>query len=60
MKLYFQSGKNKRLAIDTENKTYCTNYWFLGGWKEYIKVSDTGYRELLAQCINDGYTYSEN
>lgn len=60
MKLYFQSGKSKRLAIDTENKTYSTNYFYLGGWKEYIKVSDTDYRELVAECINNDYTESEN
>lgn len=54
MKLYFQSGK-KRIAIDTEQHAYSTNYFFLGGWKEYIKVNQAGYRELLSQCINEGY-----
>ena len=58
MKLYFQSGR-KRIAIDTEAKTYSTNYYFLGGWKEYIKVNDLGYREILSQCVREGYVESD-
>lgn len=54
MKLYFQTGK-KRIAIDTEQKAYTTNYFFLGGWKEYIKINEAAYREIMNQCIQDGY-----
>lgn len=59
MKFYFQSGK-KRLAINTETKSYSTNYFFLGGWKEYVKVSALDYRELLAQCIRESYVENDN
>jgi hypothetical protein len=55
MTLYFQSGKN-RLMIDTDKKVYSTNYYWLGGWREYIKVSDTARREILAQAVSDGYS----
>jgi hypothetical protein len=55
MKLYFQSTGRKRLFIDTDKKTYSNNYYLLGGWREYIKISDAGIREITAQAINDGY-----
>jgi hypothetical protein len=54
MRLYFQCGK-KRIAIDTEQKAYSTNYFFLGGWKEYIKINEAAYREIMNQCIQNGY-----
>lgn len=54
MRLYFQCGR-KRIAIDTEQKAYSTNYFFLGGWKEYIKINEAAYREIMNQCIQNGY-----
>ncbi len=54
MKLYFSTGK-KRLAIDTENKCFCIDYWLLGGWKSYIKISARDYDELLKDVISSGY-----
>lgn len=55
MKLYFSTGK-KRLGIDTENKCFCTDYWFLGGWKTYVKISLADYNELVNECILNNYT----
>jgi len=55
MKLYFQSGKNKRIAIDTKDKVFTTDYWFLGGYKHYIKVTAEEYKDLIKQCMEDHY-----
>lgn len=58
MKLYFQSG-SKRLAIDTESKTYCTNYFYLGGFRVYVKIDRNGLKSLVSDCVADGYTETE-
>ena len=60
MKLYFQCGKNKRLAINTTEKTYNNNFCYLGGWKTYIKVNSEAYNDILTKAKIDGYTYTEN
>lgn len=59
MKLYFQAGK-QRLAIDTENRTYNTDYFYLGGFKEYIKVSAIDLRRIKAELDFNCYDYEEN
>ena len=55
MKQYFQAGKH-RLFIDHGNKTYCTNYFYLGGYETYIKINLIDYREMLSACKLSGYT----
>jgi len=55
MKLYFQAGKDKRIAIDTKDKVFTTDYWFLGGYKHYIKVTAEEYKDLIKQCMEDHY-----
>lgn len=59
MKLYFTTGK-KRLALDTETKTYSVDYFYLGGWKDYIKISSLDRYNILAALMTDGYTESNN
>lgn len=54
MKLYFQANKN-RIAIDTDNKVYCIDYFFLGGYRSYIKISTSDYKELIEKCNNEYY-----
>ena len=56
MRLYFKSGKNHRLMIDTDAKIYSTDYFYLGGWREYLAISDAARREIIAQAVADGYT----
>lgn len=58
MFLYFQSGK-RRLLINCANRTYCNNYYFLGGWEDYVSVSAADYDMLLKKCLSNGYEYSE-
>lgn len=55
MILYFQYGKNHRLAIDLNTKRYCTNYFVLGGYNHYIKVNRMEYNDLLLNLENDFY-----
>lgn len=55
MKLYFKSGKTHRLMIDTDTKTFCTDYCYLGGWREYLPISDAARREIIAQAVAEGY-----
>lgn len=59
MILYFKSNK-KRLAINTENKTYNTNYFYLGGYREYIKLSATDYTKIIEEIQFNNYTHDEN
>jgi hypothetical protein len=59
MVLYFKTGKN-RLAFDTDKKIYCDNYFLLGGYKKYIKISSSDYNELRILIDDEQYTYSEN
>jgi len=56
MKQYFQAGKGKyRLVIDHAQKTYSTNYWYLGGWEIYIKVRIKDIYELEHDCAMASY-----
>lgn len=55
MKLYFQAGKKHRIAIDFNNRCYCTDYSYLGGYRSYIQISATAYESLLGQCIEAGF-----
>ena len=48
MKLFFQCGNN-RLAIDTERKCYCIDYYYLGGWKTYITIIRKDMKKLRDQ-----------
>lgn len=59
MRLYFQSGKSKRLAIDTEKRIWNNNYWYLGSHRHYIKISVADYNELLQEIDFNGYDYEE-
>lgn len=60
MKLYFKSGTKKRLAFDTVWKTWNNNFCYLGGWKNYIKISLQDYKNLLERLEADGFLYDEN
>lgn len=61
MRFYFQAGKNKRLAINTETNEYCNNYFYLGAYHEYIKISVADYNALWERYVENYYmTYSEN
>ena len=60
MKLYFQFGKNKRIAIDTVHKTYNTNYFYLGAFHAWIKINRDGYNKLLQELDFACYNYSED
>jgi len=51
MKLFFQCDNN-RLAIDTEHKCYCTDYFYLGGWKTYITIKRKGMKDILDQLLS--------
>lgn len=55
MKLYFQAGKNHRLAIDTKVKVYSTNYWALGSYKHYMKVSMRELNDLMKELQSENY-----
>lgn len=57
MKLYFQAGKSKRLAIDTKNKTWNNNYFYLGSHRNYIKIKTSSYYELLKEIDFNGFDY---
>lgn len=59
MRLYFQAGKNKRLAIDTEKKTWNNHYCYLGGHRQYIKISAHDYNEILQEIDFNCYDYDE-
>lgn len=59
MRLYFQAGK-KRLAIDTNRKTWNNNYFYLGGYKDYIKVTLTDLRKIQAEIDFNCFDYDEN
>jgi hypothetical protein len=54
MILFFQGGR-ERIAFNTDTQVYQQGFYELGGWKEYIKVSATNIREIIATCVNDGY-----
>lgn len=59
MTLYFQAGK-QRLAINTVKRTYNTNYFYLGGYKQYIKVSATDLRRIKAEIDFYCFDYDED
>ena len=59
MKLYFAAGKSKRLAINTENKTWNNNYWYLGGHRHYIKISASDYIDILRELDFNCWDYDE-
>lgn len=48
MRLYFQSGKH-RLAIDTERKIWNNDYFYLGGYRNYINVKYSDMKDLLEE-----------
>lgn len=61
MRFYFQAGKNKRLAINTETNEYNDNYFYLGCHHEYIKISVADYKLIWENYVDNYYmTYSEN
>lgn len=60
MKLYFSAGKNKRLAIDTDRRIWNNNYFYLGGHRDYIKISAADYKKLLQEINFNGYKYKED
>ena len=60
MRLYFSAGKNKRLALDTERRTWNNNYCYLGGYKHYIKISTGDYNEILREIDFNGWDYAED
>lgn len=60
MKLYFQAGTRKRLAIDTDRKTWNNNYFYLGGHRKYIKISTADYTDILREIDFCGYEYQED
>lgn len=59
MRLYFQAGRTHRLAIDTDKKTWNDNFCYLGGHKQYIKISVSDYIELLKEIDFHCYDYNE-
>ena len=59
MKLYFQQGKNHRIAIDTWAQVYSTNDLTLGGYNHYIKITKNEYNDLLEQINNKHFTKVE-
>ena len=59
MILYFKSNK-KRLAINTDTKTYNTNYFYLGGYRDYIKLSQADYTKVIEEIEFNNYTHDEN
>lgn len=58
MRLFFQSGK-KRLAIDTRRQTWNNNYFYLGGFRQYIKISAADYNNLLREIDFNCFDYDE-
>lgn len=58
MRLYFSDGKH-RLAIDTDRKVYNDNYFYLGGYKDYIKVKYSDIRNILTEMNFNGWDYAE-
>jgi len=59
MKLYFQAGK-KRLAINTEKRTWNNNYYYLGPWHTYIKTDAAGLRDIARELDFNSYDYDNN
>lgn len=59
MKLYFEAGKNKRVAIDTVKETYNTDYFYLGPWHTYITISVKDYTRILRELDFNMYDYEE-
>lgn len=59
MRLYFEAGKNKRLAIDTERKTYNLLYCYLGAYHPYITISVKDYYNLLKEIDFNCYDYDD-
>lgn len=60
MKLYFSAGKNKRLAIDTNRRTWNNSYCYLGGYRHYIKISVSDFNDLLREIDFNAYEYEVN
>lgn len=60
MKLYFQTGKNRRVAIDTERKIYNADFSYLGAYHTYIKVSAADFRAILQEIDFNCYDYDDN
>lgn len=60
MRLYFTAGKNKRLAIDTNKQTWNNNYFYLGGFKQYIKISVSDYNRILREIDFNAWSYEED
>ena len=60
MKLYFSAGKNKRLAIDTERRIWNNNYFYLGGFRQYIKISASDYTWILQEINFNAWDYAED
>ena len=58
MRLYFSTGK-KRIGIDTKKETYNNNYFYLGGFKDYIKISNADYTKLEKELNFNCYSYEE-
>ncbi len=61
MRFYFQAGKNKRLAINTETNEYNNDYCYLGSHREYIKVSVSDFNKIWENYVDNYYMkYSKN
>jgi hypothetical protein len=58
MRLYFSTGK-KRLAFDTERKTWNDNYFYLGGYREYIKVNNADYIKIQEEIDFNMWDYDD-
>lgn len=59
MKLYFQAGEKKRIAIDTERKVWNDNYFHLGAHHMYIKISVKDYWRLISEIDFNAWDYEE-
>lgn len=59
MRLYFSAGKNKRLAIDTVKQTWNNNYFYLGGFKDYIKISSSDYTKIIREIDFNCWNYED-
>ena len=46
MILRFVSGTKNRLMIDTEEKTYNDEYFFIGGWDHCMELSRLDFKDL--------------
>ncbi len=60
MRLYFQAGKNTRMAIDTNKRTWNNNFFYLGAFKEYIHVSRADFLKIRREIDFNCYDYDEN